>query len=90
MEVDNFVENGRQYLREMRLVLEKRHSNRTRARQRVNDTIARQSPGSAAAPGGLVLVRELESNIYRSGLGGNLEHERWAGPWKVTNILQKV
>ena len=70
-------------------MLEKRHSDRARARQRVNDTIARQSPGSTAAPGDLVLVRESVSNIQRNGLGGKLEHERWTGPWKVTNILQK-
>ena len=80
--LDNFVETRRQYLREVRLVLEKRHSDRARARQRVNDTIARQSPGSTAAPGDLVLVRESDSNIQRNGLGGKLEHERWTGPWK--------
>ena len=80
--LDNFMETRRQYLREVRLVLEKRHSDRAR-------TIARQSPGSTAAPGDLVLVRESDSSIQRNGLGGKLEHERWTGPWKVTNILQK-
>ena len=87
--LDNFVETRRQHLREVRLVLEKRPLSRAQARQRANDAIVSQLPGSVSVPGDLVLVRESDSTIHRRGLGGKPQHERWTGPWRVTNIIQK-
>ena len=85
--LDSFVESRRQNFREVRLALEKRHQNKVNARLKANEKISRESAGTGAQVGDLVLVKESSSNIERNGSGGKLEHERWTGPWKLTKVL---
>ena len=75
--LDSFVESRRQNFREARLALEKRHQNKVNARLKANEKISRESAGTGAQVGDLVLVKESSSNIERNGSGGKLEHERW-------------
>ena len=81
------MESRRQNFREVRLALEKRHQNKVNARLKANENISRESAGTGAQVGDLVLVKESSSNIERNGTGGKLEHERWTGPWKITKVL---
>ena len=85
--LDNFVESRRQNFREVRLALEKRHRSKTNARLKANKKIIRESAGTVAQTGDLVLVKESSSNVERNGSGGKLEHERGTGPWKKTKVL---
>ena len=85
--LDNFVESRRQNFREVRLTLEKRHQSKVNARLKANNKITRESAGTVSQTGDLVLVKESSSNVERNGSGGKLEHERWTGPWKITNVL---
>ena len=80
------MESRRQHFREVRLVLEKRHQSKINAPLKANDKIIRESAGTVAQTGDLVLVRESRSNVGRNGSGGKLEHERGTGPWKTTKV----
>ena len=85
--LDSFVESRRQHFREVRLALEKRHQSKVNARLKANEKITRESAGTGAQAGDLVLVKVSSSNIERNGSGGKLEHERWTGPWKIIKVL---
>lgn len=87
--LNNFVERRKQNMREVRLALEKQHSYRVAAREKANRAISRPSPGVSVEPGSLVLVRESESSRHRDRRGMKLQHERYTGPWKVSEVLQK-
>ena len=87
--LENFVERRRQNLREVRLALEKRHETKVVARRRANARISRPSAGVRAETGDLVLVREADSTTYREGLGKKLLHEKWTGPWRVDEVVQR-
>lgn len=86
--LDNFVERRRQNLREVRLALEKRDSQRVTARARANAAISRPSAGVIAEKGSLVLVRESDSSKHRDSRGKKLQHDHYTGPWRVTEVLQ--
>ena len=73
--LENFLENRRQYFREVRLALEKRHQSKVNARLKANNKIIRESAGNLAQIEDLVLVEKLSSNIERNGSGGNVERE---------------
>ena len=77
--LDNFVESRRQNFKEVRLALEKRHQSKIIARLKANNQMTRESAGTVAQTGDLVLVKESSSNVERNGSGGKLEHERWTG-----------
>ena len=85
--LNSFVEGRRQNFREVRLALEKRHQSKVNARLKTNKKITRESEGTTAQAGDLVLVKESSSNIERNGSEGKLEHERWTGPWKIIKVL---
>ena len=85
--LDNFVEQRKQNLLEVRKVLEQRQAIRTAARKRVNATINRSSAGVPAKVGDLVLVREADSTRSREGYGTKLHHEKYTGPWSTTRVL---
>ena len=78
--LDNFEESIRQNLREVRLALEKRHQSKANVRLKANNKIARESAGTVAQTGDLILVKESSSNIERNGSGSKLEHKRWTAP----------
>ena len=86
--LDNFVEARRQNLRDVAIILEKRHADKMAARSRVNKEICRPSAGVGVEIGDFVLVREMESTIYREGVSRKIQHERWTGPWTVEEIGQ--
>ena len=81
------MESRRQNFREVRLASEKRHQSKINARLKANYKITRESAGTVAQTGDLVLVKESSSNVERNGSGGKLEHERGTGPWKTTKVL---
>ena len=81
------MESRRQNLRKVRLVLVKRHQSKANALPKANNRIIRESEGTVAQTGGLVLVKESSSNVERNGSGGKLEHERGTSPWKITKVL---
>ena len=85
--LDKFLESRRQNFRKVRLALEKRHQSKVKARLKANNKITKESAGTVAQTGGLVLVEESSSNVERNGRGGKLEHERWMGPWKINKVL---
>ena len=43
----------------------------------------RESAGTVAQTGDLILVKGPDNNIDRNGRGGKLEHERWMGSWNI-------
>ena len=85
--LDNFVKSRQQHLMEVRLALEKRHQSKANAQLKTNNKIMRESAGTVAQTGDLVLVKKSSSNVKRNGRGGKLEHERGMGSWKITNVL---
>ena len=78
--LDNFVESRRQNFREVRLTLEKRHQSKVNARLKANNKITRETAGTVAQTGDLVLVKESSSHVEWNGSDGKLGHERWTGP----------
>ena len=85
--LDGFVENRRQIFREVRQALETRHQSKVNTQLKANNKITRESAGTVAQTGDLVLVKESSSNIEWDGSGGKLKHERWTGPWKINKVL---
>ena len=85
--LDDFVEQRKQNLLEVRKALEQRQAIRTASRERVNATINRSSTGVTAEVGDLVLVREADSNRSREGYGTKLHHDKYTGPWSITRVL---
>ena len=75
-ELDNFVESRRQNFGEVRLVPVKRHQSKANARLKANNKTTRESAGTVAQTGDLVLVKELNDNVERNGSGGKLEHSK--------------
>ena len=69
------MERRRQYFREVRLALEKRHQSKSKSRQKAY-RIATELGGTGAQTSGVVLVKKSDSNIDWNGRGGKLEHER--------------
>lgn len=69
--------------------MEKRHEVKVAAPQRVNATIVRFSPKIEADLGNLVLVKESGSTTYKESLRRKILHERWSGPWGLTEVLQR-
>ena len=63
--LDNFVEQRKQNLLEVRKVLERKQAIRVVARERINATKTRSSIGVTAKAGDLVLVREASSTRSR-------------------------
>ena len=55
--LDNFVESKRQNFREVRLALEKRHQSKINARLKANNKTIKESVGTIAQTGDLVLVK---------------------------------
>ena len=47
----------------------------------------KESAGTLAQAGDLVLAKDSSSNVEWNGSGGKLEHERGTGPWKITKVL---
>ena len=72
---ENFIEERRQNLREVREALEKIHGGREEARQRRNASIQRPSAGTRVVTGDLVLARESDSSLHRQGMWPVLVHE---------------
>ena len=85
--LDNFVEQRKKNLLDVRKVLKQREAIRTAARERVNPTINRSSTGVTAKVVDLVLVRQADSTRSREGYGTKLHHEKYTGPWSITRVL---
>ena len=88
MGLDSFVEQRRRVFREIRDVLEKRHAAKAAARAKGNAAISRPSAGGTVNEGSLVMVREADSTLHREDRNPKLVHEKWTGPWRVTEIIQ--
>ena len=87
--LDNFVESRRQSFREVRLALERHHQSKIKARLKANNKITRESAGTAAQTGDIVLVKESSSNIEHNGSGGKLKRERRTGPWGMAKSSKR-
>ena len=86
--LDNLVESRWKHFREVRPVPVKRHQSKVNARPKANNKIRRESAGTVAQTGDLVLVKESSSgNVARNGSGGKLEHERETCLWKLSKAL---
>ena len=85
--LDNFLEQRKQSLLEVRKVLERRQAMRVASRERVNATINRSSIGVTVTAGDLVLVREENSTRSREGCGNKLHHEKYTNPWTMKRVL---
>eukprot|EP00903_Cladosiphon_okamuranus_P014016 g13034.t1 len=87
--LENFVEQRRQNMLEVRRALERRDEIRMAAREKANASIARPSAGVSAERGSLVLVRTPASLRHRDRRGMKLQHDVYTGPWTVTEVLEK-
>ena len=87
--LDNFVEQRRQNMLEVRQVMERRNELRMEARAKANATILRPSAGVSADRGSLVLVRTPASLRHRDRRGMKLQHDVYTGPWTVVEVLEK-
>ena len=61
---------------EVRPVPVKRHQSKANARSKTKQQNNRESAGTVAQTGNLVLAKESSSNVERNGSSGKLEHER--------------
>lgn len=84
-----FVERRQQVLRKVKSALERRYEEKVASRVKKNAMIVRTLPGVLTQPCNLVLVREAECTLNRSGRGATLKRERWTGPWEVKKVLQE-
>ena len=66
--------------------MEKHHQSKVNARLKANNKITRETAGTVAQTGDLVLVKESSNNVERNGSGGKLGHERWTGPLKMPKV----
>eukprot|EP00752_Nemacystus_decipiens_P017631 g15802.t1 len=87
--LDNFVEQRRQNMLEVRRVMERRNELRMAAREKANASISRPSAGVSADRGSLVLVRTPASLKHRDHRGMKLQHDAYTGPWTVVEVLEK-
>ena len=87
--LDNFVEQRRQNLLEVRLAMEKRNELRMATRAKANADISRPSAGVTADRGSLVLVRTPASLRHRDRHGMKLQHDLYTGPWTVVEVLER-
>ena len=74
-------------MRNVAEALEKIHESRVKTRQRRNAEIRRPSSGVGCVEGDLVLKGEIESSLFRQGMGPKLVHEKWTGSWKVLKVV---
>ena len=81
--LDNFVEQRKQKLLEVRKGLERRHAVRVATRKRVNATKNRSSIGVTVKAGNLVLVEEVRSTRNREGCGNKLHDGKYTASWTV-------
>ena len=87
--LDDFVESRRQDFREVRLVPVKRHQSKANDRPKSKQQNNRESEGTVAQTGNIVLAKEPSSSVVRKGSDGKLEHERGTSPWKITKVLKR-
>jgi len=87
--LDNFVEQRRQNMLEVRHAMEKRNELRMVAREKANASISRPSAGVSADRGDLVLVRTPASLRHRDRRGMKLQHDLYTGPWTVVEVLER-
>ena len=87
--LDNFVEQRRQNMLEVRQAMERRNELRMEARATANATISRPSAGVSADRGSLVLVRTPASLRHRDRHGMKLQHDVYTGPWTVVEVLER-
>ena len=73
---ENFVEERRHNLREVREALERIHEGRETARQGRDVSIQRPSAGTLVVTGILVLARESDSSLHGQGMGPKLVQEK--------------
>ena len=85
--LDNFAEQRKQNLLEVRKVLEQGQAIQTAARECFNATINNPSTGVTAKVGDLVLGREADSTRSREGYKTKLHHEKYTGLWSMTRVL---
>lgn len=86
--LDNFVEQRRPNMLEVRRAMERRNELRMTAREKANASIARPSAGVSADRGSLVL-RTAVSLKHRDRRGTKLHHDVYTGPWTVVEVLEK-
>jgi len=84
----SFIERRKNNLREVQLALEKRGELTAARREQANSGISRPSVGVSVTVGDLLLVREADSSRHRDHRGRKLQHERYTGPWKATEIIR--
>ena len=87
--ISNFMENGRQNMREAAEARSKICESKQAGRQRRSAKISRPPAGVNIAEGDIVLAREGDCSLFRQGLGRELEHEKWTGPWTATKVVLK-
>ena len=88
--LDNFVEQRKHKLVEVRKGLERRHAVRVATRKRVNATKNHSSIGVAVKAGNLDLVEEAGSTRNREGCGNKLHDEKYTTPWTVKQVLRSA
>ena len=83
----NVVEQQRQNLEEVRELLAQRHQHREEVRAARNAEMNRQSTGTQAKVGDLLLVKEADSSLAHERAPAKLVHDLWTGPWVVQQVV---
>lgn len=84
-EMERTVQDQRRMTRE---ILDKRQEAQNKQRERHNARLDRESPGTHAAVGDLVLVKEPSGVWHRDGQHPKLAHDHYTSPWGVTEFIQ--
>lgn len=89
VDLDAFVEQRKQILREVRQALDNGYRGEVAKRQKINAETTRPSTGVSVKPRDLVLVKENSIDIYRKNSRGDLKQEKWTGRCKVPQSHMK-
>lgn len=86
--LENTAAERRQIAREVRLAIAQRQKIKNCQRDRLNERIARASPGTKAKTGDKV-VKEAASTLHGDGLHPKLAHDHFTWPWEVVNAIRQ-